>query len=153
MRASRAVDRFRRRVTRRGRRRSVALVILMAAILAAGARAEESAVATIAISASPAGSYFGERLVEGVLDFRGHKYLLRLQGVSGAASSVASVFGLRRARDIEGPYTQTADGLRNPSGVSIRFDPPISIGAGPLKIELASRIYPKVSTGQGNDLE
>ena len=87
------------------------------------------------------------------MDFRGQKYLLTLQGISGPASSVASVFGLRRARDIAGPYTATANGFRNPSGVTIRFDPPVKIGAGALRIDLASRIYPKVSTGQGNDLE
>ena len=87
------------------------------------------------------------------MDFRGRKYLLTLQGVSGRVSSVASVFRLRRARDIAGPYTPTAEGLRNPAGVTLRFDPPISISGAALRIELASRIYPKVSTGQGNDLE
>jgi hypothetical protein len=129
------------------------VAILIASIVAAGATAQESAVAKITISASPSGWYFGERPVEGVMDFQGRKYLLTLQGISGPASSVASVFGLRRARDIEGPYTQAAEGLRNRSGVSIRFDPPLSIGEGPLKISIASRLYPKVSTGQGNDLE
>jgi hypothetical protein len=136
-----------------GRRISIGAAILAAALLAGGVHAEESAVAKIAVSASPAASSLGERLVEGVMDFRGRKYLLTLQGISGPASSVASVFGLRRARDIVGPYTPAANGFRNPSGVTIRFDPPLAIREGPLQIELASRIYPKVSTGQGNDLE
>ncbi len=83
------------------------------------------------------------------MDFRGGKYLLSLQGISGPASSVGSVFGLRRARDIEGPYTQTPDGWRNQSGVTIKFDPPLAIREGQLRIDLASRIYPKASTGQG----
>src|SRR5215468_9456578 len=120
-----------------------AMAIVVAAILSGGAHAEESAVAKVTISASPAASYFGERLIEGVMDYRGHKYLLTLQGISGPASSVASVFGLRRARDIAGTYTPTADGLRNPSGVTMRFDPPLAIGEGQLRVELASRIYPK----------
>ncbi len=129
------------------------MAILVAWILAGGAHAEQSAVAKIAVSASPAASYFGERLIEGVMEFRGRKYLLTLQGVSGSAASVGSVFGLRRAQDIVGPYTSTADGLRNESGVTIRFDPPLEIHRGPLHIELAARIYPKASTGQGGDLE
>src|SRR5262245_7710968 len=132
---------------------AAAMAILAAAILAAGAHAEESGVAKIAISASPAASYVGERPIEGAMDFRGRKYLIILHGISGPASSVASAVGLRRARDIVGPYTPTADGLRNPSGVTIQFDPPLAIGEGPLRIEIESRVYPKVSTGQGNDLE
>jgi hypothetical protein len=153
MRSSKALCRFVRWVGAGGRRQSAGVAFLIASLLTPGANAQGSAVAKIAISASPTGTYFGERPVEGVMDFRGSKYLLTLQGISGSASSIASVFGLRRARDIEGPYTQTADGLHNPSGVRIRFDPPVSIGEGPLKISLASRLYPKVSTGQGNDLE
>jgi hypothetical protein len=132
---------------------SVAVILLLLGILAGAARAEDSAVAKIAVSASPAASYFGERLTQGVMDFRGRKYLLILHAVAGPASSVGAVFGLRRARDIEGPYTPNADGLRNPSGVTVRFEPPLVISNGPLRIEVASRIYPKVSTGQGNDLE
>src|SRR5262245_32949765 len=138
---------------RGGRLASVALAILVASILAAGARAEDSAVAKIAVSTSPAASYFGEELIEGVMDFRGRKYLLTLKGPSGAVSSVGSVFGLRRARDIVGLYTPVADGLRNPAGVTIRFDPPLVIRDGPLHIQLASLIYPKVSTGQGGNFD
>lgn len=136
------------------RRNTVAVgAIFAASILAALAHAEESAVAKIAVSASPAASYFGERLVEGVMEFRGRRYLLTLQGVSGSASSVGSVFGLRRARDIVGPYKPAEDGLQNESGVTIRFDPPLEIRGSALQIELAARIYPKASTGQGGDFE
>ena len=131
--------------------RTVAAIVL-ASVLAGGAYGED-AIAKIAVSSSPAASYFGEELIEGVMHFRGRKYLLVLHGPSGALSSVGSVFGLRRARDIEGPYTSAPDGLRNPAGVTIRFDPPLVIRDGPLKIDLASKIYPKVSTGQGNDVE
>jgi hypothetical protein len=126
-----------------------ALAIFVASIIVGGAHAAESALAKITVSASPAASYFGERLIEGVMEFRGRKYLLNLQGVSGSTSSVGSVFGIRRARDIVGRYTSTADGLRNESGVTIRFDPPLEIHGGPLQIELAGRIYPKASSGQG----
>ena len=87
------------------------------------------------------------------MDFRGQKYLLTLHGISGSAASVGLVFGLRRARDIVGPYTPTTDGLRNLSGVTIRFDPPLEIPGGTLQIELVSRIYPKASTGQGGGFE
>jgi len=143
---------FRQQFLPRSDWRTAATAIVLASALVGGASPEESAVAKIAVSASPAASYFGQ-LIEGVMDFRGRKYLLTLQGTSGAVSSVGSVFGLRRARDIVGHYTPAADGLRNPAGVTIRFDPPLVIRNGPLQIDLASRIYPKVSTGQGNDLE
>jgi hypothetical protein len=131
----------------------VALAFLAASIGAGAARGEESAVAKIAVSASPPGSHFGERLVEGVMEFRGRRYLLTLQGLGGSAASVGSVFGLRRPQDVVGPYTSGADGWRNESGVTIRFDPPLEIRDGSLRIRLASRIYPKSSTGQGGDIE
>jgi hypothetical protein len=130
-----------------------ALAILLASIVAGVARGKESPVATVAVSASLADSYLEERVVEGVLQFRGNKYLLTLHGVSGSASSVGSVFGLRRPRDIVGAYTSTADGMRNESGVTIRFEPPLEIRGRTLHIELSSRLYPKASTGQGGDVE
>jgi hypothetical protein len=138
-------------VKRRGTVAAVA--ILLASIVAEVARGKESPVATVTVSASLADSYLEERLVEGVLQFRGSKYLLTLHGVSGSVSSAGSVFGLRRPRDIVGPYTSTADGLRNESGVTIRFDPPLETGGRTLGIELSSRVHPKVSTGQGGDIE
>jgi hypothetical protein len=138
-------------VKRRGTVAAVA--ILLASIVAGVARGKESPVATVTVSASLADSYLEERLVEGVLQFRGSKYLLTLQGVSGSVSSVGSVFGLRRPRDIVGPYTSTADGMRNESGVTIRFEPPLETRGRTLHIELSSRVYPKSSTGQGGDVE
>ena len=154
MRRSGVLAHFGRRLAgRRGWCACAAIAILVASILAGSVSAEETAVAKIAVSASPAASYFGDRLIEGVMEFRGRKYLLTLQGITGPASAVGSVFGLRRARDIAGPYTQTADGLRNQSGVIIRFDPPLVIAEGGLRIDLASRIYPKASTSQGSDIE
>jgi hypothetical protein len=135
------------------RRFVVALAFLAASIGAAAARGEQSPVAKIAVSASPPASYFGERLVEGVMEFRGRKYLLTVQGVGGSVASVGSVFGLRRPQDVVGPYTSTPDGWRNESGVTLRFHPPLEIRDGSLRIRLASRIYPKSSTGQGGDIE
>ena len=131
---------------------TVAAVAIFWSIVAGAARGEESPVATVAISASLVSSNLDERLVEGVMEFRGSKYLLTLHGVSGSAPSVGSVFGLRRTRDIVGLYTSTADGMRNESGVTIQFNPPLEI-RGPLRIELSSRVYPKASTGQGGDVE
>jgi len=130
-----------------------ALAILLASIVAGVARGKESPVATVAVSASLADSYLEERVVEGVMQFRGNRYLLTLHGVSGSASSVGSVFGLRRPRDIIGPYTSTADGMRNESGVTIRFEPPLETRGGILRIELSSRVYPKASTAQGGGVE
>ena len=48
-----------------------ALALLLASIVAGGARGEESPVATVTVSASLADSYLAERLVEGVMQFRG----------------------------------------------------------------------------------
>src|SRR5215468_11632255 len=96
----------------RTRRLAAALAFVAASIVVADVHADETVVAKIVVSASPAASYFGERLIEGAMDFNGRKYLLTLQGVAGNVSSVASVYGLRRARDIAGPYTPTTDGLR-----------------------------------------
>jgi len=131
---------------------TVAAAAIFWSIVAGAARGDESPVATVAVSASLADSNLDERLVEGVMKFRGSKYLLTLHGVSGSAPSVGSVFELRRPRDIVGRYTSTAEGMRNESGVTIRFEPPLEI-RGPLRIELSSRVHPKASTGQGGDVE
>jgi hypothetical protein len=130
-----------------------AAALVFAWLMTGGAQGGESPVATVIVSASLSDSNIEERLVEGVMQFRGRKYLLTLHGISGSASSVGSVFGLRRARDIEGPYTSIADGMRNESGVTIRFEPPLETGGRTLRIELSSRVYPKASTGQGGDVE
>lgn len=127
--------------------RSAWTTALFALVLALPGRAEEAPVATIAVSTATAGSTLGERFVEGVMSFRGHDYLLTLRGVAAPASSVGSVFGLRRPGDIEGPFESTDQGLRNASGVTIRFDPPLSLAEGGLAIELSSRRNPKVSGG------
>ena len=130
-----------------------AVTLLFASIITGGARVEESPVATVTVSASLSDSYIEERLVEGVLQFRGRKYLLTLHGISGSASSVGSVFGLRRPRDIVGPFTSTAEGMQNESGVTIRFVPPLETRGRTLRIELSSRVHPKASTGQGANSE
>ena len=135
------------------RPRIAALAVLLASTLTGTAAAQQPVVATIRVTASPAGSSLGAKLVQGVLELRGARYLLTLRGVSGPASSVGSVVGLVRPRDIEGPYTATPEGLRNESGVTIRFEPPLEIRNGRLEIAVESRIYPKVSTGQGSDTE
>ena len=141
---------FRREILLRAVWRTLAMALVLPSVLAVGASGED-VVAKIAVSASPAASYFGD-LVEGVMEFRGNKYLLRLHGVSVSTSSKGLVFGLRRARDIVGPYTSTADGVRNASGVTIRFDPSLEI-RGALRIELSARIYPKGPTAQGGNVE
>jgi hypothetical protein len=138
----------------RGGARVLAMAsVLLAGVVAARSGAGELPVGTIEVSASPLVAPLAERRVEGVLSFRGRRYLLDLRGVAGPASSEGSVFGLRRARDVVGPYTATAEGWRSESGAVIRFDPPLALDGGPLRIEIESRIYPKASLGQGNELE
>ena len=82
------------------------------------------------------------------MSFRGHDYLLTLRGVEESARTVGSVRGLLRPRDIEGTFEPSDEGLRNASGVTIRFDPPLVLRAGGLEIELSSRRNPKPSSGQ-----
>ena len=123
--------------------------MLTVVIQAAGVRAAESPADKMKVSASPAAALYGGNLVEGVMDFHGRGYLVILQGVSGAPSSVGLVFGLQRLREIDGPYKPTEDGWRNSFGVTIRFEPPLAIPSETLRINVASQIYPKVSTGQG----
>ena len=81
------------------------------------------------------------------MSFRGHDYLLRLRGVTEPATTVGSVYGLLRPRDIVGLFEPADQGLRNASGVTSRFDPPLPIGAAGLEIEVSSRMQPKVSGG------
>jgi hypothetical protein len=81
------------------------------------------------------------------MSFRGSDYLLTLRGVTESTNTVGSVRGLKRPRDIEGVFEPSDQGLRNASGVTIRFDPPLSLGAGGLEIEVSSRRTPKVSGG------
>ena len=131
----------------RGRAPWVVGSLLLALLPSASPAADEKPVATITVSSATSGSSLG-RLVEGVMSFRGHDYLLTLRGVTESARTVGSVYGLLRPRDIEGVFQPSDQGLRNASGVTIRFDPPLPLGAGGLEIELSSRLNPKVSGGQ-----
>jgi len=79
------------------------------------------------------------------MTFRGSTYLLALRGVAEPVKSEGSVRGLLRARDIEGVFEPSDQGLRNTSGVTIRFDPALSLRAGRLEIEILNQRYPKVS--------
>jgi len=132
----------------------VVAVLMLFGLLAAAASGEETnAAAKIVVSSSPAASTVGLRLVEGVMTFRGQRYLLTMRGAEGATAAVGSVSNLSRVRDIEGVYRIANGELRNDAGVRLRFDPPLALQAGEVQIEIASRIYPKVSTGQGNSVE
>jgi len=66
---------------------------------------------------------------------------------------VGSVRGLLRVRDIEGIFQPSDQGLRNTSGVTIRFDPPLALGARGLEIQILNRKYPKVSGGHSDGVE
>jgi hypothetical protein len=118
---------------------------LLALALAVLARAEDAPVATIAVSSATSGSSLGGSLVEGVMTFRGSDYLLTLRGLAESISTTGSVRGLLRARDVEGVFEPIDQGLRNTSGVTVRFDPPLKLTAGRLEIELLQRKYPKAS--------
>jgi hypothetical protein len=121
--------------------------LVLGLLLAAPVLADEAPDATIAVSSATAGSTLGERLVQGVMTFRGRNYLLTLRGVAAPANTVGSVFGLLRPRDIEGAFEPADGGLRNETGVVIRFAPPLPLGEGRLQVELSNRMVPKVSGG------
>ena len=129
---------------------SAALLVL---VLIARARSDDEPEATIAVSSATSGSSLSGNLVEGVMTFRDSEYLLTLRGVGEPARTVGSVRGLLRARDIEGVFEPSDQGLRNTSGVTIRFDPPLSLRRGRLEIELLNRKYPKVSGGHRDGVE
>ena len=122
-------------------------------VLTASARADDAPVATIAVSSATSGASLGGNLVEGVMTFRGREYLLTLRGVAEPAKSVGFVRGLLRPRDIEGVFEPSEQGLRNTSGVTIRFDPSLALVAGRLEIELLNRRYPKASGGSRDGVE
>ena len=126
---------------------ALATAMCLALLLATPTRADDAPAATIQVAAATAGSSLGGRLVQGVMMFEGREYLLTLRGVEGPGQTKGSVPKLLRARDIEGIYQPTDQGLRNASGVTIRFDPPLTLSAGKLEIELLNRIQPKVSGG------
>ena len=129
------------------RRPIVVRAALLALLLTSPARSDETPVATIRVTSATSGSSLGGRLVEGVMSFRGNDYLLRLRGLAQSANTVGSVHRLVRARDIAGVFEPTDEGLRNASGVTIRFDPPLVLEKDRLEIELSSRRTPKVSGG------
>lgn len=137
----------------RGRGPSVASAALLAFLVTARTRADEQPVARIAVTSATSGSSLSGNLVEGVMSFRDREYLLALRGVTEPAKTVGSVRGLLRARDIEGVFQPSDQGLRNTSGVTIRFDPPLALGAGGLEIQLLNRKYPKVSGGHSDGVE
>lgn len=130
-----------------GASRSSAASVLLAFLLTFCAGPGDAPVATIKVSSATSGSSLGGRLVEGVMSFRGHEYILTLRGVEESARSVGAVRGLLRARDIAGVFEPSDQGLRNASGVTIRFDPPLVLGPRGLEIEVASRRNPKMSSG------
>ena len=121
--------------------------VLLALLVSSFALAQDAPVATIKLSSATAGSSLGGRLVEGVMSFRGYDYVLTLRGLEQSAHSVGSVRGLLRARDIEGTYNASGEGLRNAAGVTIDFDPPLVLTASGLEIEVSTRRSPKVTGG------
>jgi hypothetical protein len=142
------------RMPRRPRGFFVASAAVLALLLAAYARADDAPVATITVTSATAGSSLGGKLVEGVMRFRDRQYLLTLHGVATSVTTRGSVFGLKRAGDIEGVFEPAGDALRNKSGVTVRFDPPLALEAGRLQIEATSGMQPKVSRGhRGSGVE
>jgi len=126
---------------------AVSSALLLLLLLNVGTSADEAAVATIRVSAAPAAGSLSGQLVRGVMSWRGHDYLLTLKGVAAPVTSVGSVRGLVRPRDIEGVFKPSEDVLRNTSDVTVVFDPPLSLEAGRLEIVVLSALQPKVSTG------
>src|SRR5262245_3367294 len=124
---------------------SIAIAGALLAALHAYA-ADDPPAATIDVEAGKAG--FGQ-LVEGQMALRGNEYLLILRGVEGPARTQGTVDHLPRPQDISGIYKPVSDdgSLRNASGVTIRFDPPLKLESDRLEIELANRSTPKISRG------
>ena len=120
---------------------------LLTLVLSAAALAADEPVATIKVTSSTSGSSLSGRLVQGVMSFRGHDYLLTLRGIAESVNTVGSVRGMLRPRDIEGVFQPSDQGLKNGSGVTVAFDPPVKLEAGRLEIEVSSGIQPKVSGG------
>jgi hypothetical protein len=123
-----------------------ALAVALALFATAPTGAADAPSATIAVSAATAGSGLS-RLVQGTMQFRDQKYLLTLHGVTGPVRAQGEVYGLTRPRDIEGVFKPSGGVLRNSSGVSVRFDPPLALVQDKLEIELSAALEPKVSRG------
>ncbi len=142
-----------RRLDRERSRRALAVALALALGASMTARAEsqqspaEPPVATITVSSATAGSSLGGQLVEGVMRYRDRDYLLTLHGVAKSVTTRGSVFALPTVREIEGIYRRGDQGLKNASGVLIRFDPPLELESDRLEIELSGGMQPKVSRG------
>ena len=128
-------------------RRSVWIAAL-ALGLALAARADEKPDATITVTSATAGSHLGGTLVEGVLRYRDKRVVLTLRGVAEPINTRGTVTGLKRPRDIEGTYLPSGDALRNRSGVTLRFDPPLKLRENKLEIEATVAVQPKNPRGQ-----
>jgi hypothetical protein len=122
------------------------VAVVHALLVGTAAHADEAPAATIKVASATSGSSISG-LVQGVMMFQGRDYILILRGVQGPVKSTGTVPRLLRARDIEGVYKPSGPELRSDSGVAIRFDPPLSLGEGPLEIEIQNRVSPKVSGG------
>jgi len=131
-----------------GRKACVAGVALLALLVSAHVRGDDAPVATITVTSATAGSTIGGQLVEGVMRFGDRDYLLTLHGVARSVTTRGSVYGLVRPRDIQGFFKPTDQGVKNASGVVIRFDPPLSLEGDRLEIEISGGMQPKVSRGQ-----
>ena len=117
-----------------------------ALVLALHAHGDDTPAATIDVTTARSG--FGE-LVEGQMELRGNEYVLTLRGIDGPARTQGTIDHLPRPQDISGVYRPvgTDGSLRNGSGVTIQFDPPLKLEGDRLEIELTSRRTPKISQG------
>ena len=123
---------------------SIALTGLL--LTALHARGEDTPVATIDVSSATSG--IGQ-LVEGKMTFRGNAYVVTLRGLAEPIRAEGTVDQMVRAQDISGVFRPiNAEGdLRNASGVTVHFDPPLKLESDRLEIELTSRRTPKISEG------
>ena len=103
--------------------------------------------AVIMVTSANPGASIGS-LVQGRMRFRDQDYLLTLHGVAESVNSRGSVFGMQRARDISGAFRPAGDVLKNVSGVTIRFEPPLVLREGRLDVEITGLLQPKNTPGQ-----
>ena len=125
-----------------------ASALLFALALASIAPAADAPDAVIVVTSATAGSSIGQ-LVQGRMRYRDHDYLLTLRGVATPETSRGSVYGLQKTRDIQGTFRVSGDVLRNASGVTIRFEPPLRVKEDRVEIELEGLMHPKNTPGQG----
>jgi hypothetical protein len=110
------------------------------------AHGDDDPAATIAVSSTSSG--IGQ-LVEGRMSFRGSAYMLTLRGLAEPVRAEGTVDQLLRAQDISGVFRpiDSQGVLRNASGVTVHFEPPLKLAANQLEIELSGRKTPKISQG------